>query len=340
MIQRSFVLLWLLSSTMLLSGCGNAAEPATLAPPPAPTAVPAAIRPTVTQTVPPTATATIAPSPSPTLTPTPEPQTARFAVIGDLGEPGSISAAVAELVQSWEPEFIVTTGDNNFPNGEAETIDANIGQYYHAYIHPYQGDYGAGAETNRFFPILGNHDWDVPGATPYFDYFTLPGNERYYRIVRGPTAIYALNSMPGEPDGIDQESVQAAWLQQELAESTACWDLVFFHHTAHTSGHRGPSPWMRWPYQEWGADATLSGHNHIYERVMVNGFPYLTNGLGGAPRYAFADSFAEGSAVHYNAEHGAMLVEAVDGRITFRFVTIGGELIDTFTLEKPCDGAQ
>lgn len=301
-----------------------------------PTAVSAAAQSVPTATQIPVSTATLTPTATPEPSPTPEPQSARFAVIGDLGSPGPISEEVANLVKGWEPDFIVTTGDNNFPNGAAETIDANIGQYYYAYIHPYVGTYGPGADSNRFFPILGNHDWDVPGATPYFDYFTLPGNERYYSVVREPVTIYALNSMPGEPDGIDSESAQAAWLRRELAGSTTCWNLVFFHHTAYTSGHRGPSEWMRWPYREWGADATLSGHNHIYERVMIDDFPYFTNGLGGAPRYAFADEIAEGSAVRYNADHGAMLVEAVDWQITFQFVTRLGEVIDTFTLEKDC----
>src|SRR5437879_4454765 len=66
---------------------------------------------------------------------------------------------VSNLVRSWSPDFILTTGDDNYPLGEASTIDANIGQYYHDFIFPYTGSYGAGATTNRFYPSLGNHDW-------------------------------------------------------------------------------------------------------------------------------------------------------------------------------------
>ena len=61
----------------------------------------------------------------------------RFAVIGDFGLAGQPEAEVAALVKSWEPEFIITTGDNNYPDGAVETIDENIGQYYHAFIYPY-----------------------------------------------------------------------------------------------------------------------------------------------------------------------------------------------------------
>ena len=58
----------------------------------------------------------------------------RFAVIGDYGIAGQPEADVAALVQSWNPDIVITTGDNNYPNGEASTIDANIGQYYHQFI--------------------------------------------------------------------------------------------------------------------------------------------------------------------------------------------------------------
>lgn len=259
-----------------------------------------------------------------------------FAVIGDFGLAGVAEAAVAELVKSWQPDFIVTTGDNNYPDGAAETIDENIGQYYHEFIAPYQGEYGAGASTNRFFPVLGNHDLVSNGAQPYYDYFTLPGNERYYVVEQGPVAIFALNSMPGEPDGIDAESAQAEWLREELAASQACWKVVVFHHPPYSSDPRGPYDWMRWPFQEWGADAVLAGHHHVYERIIRDGFPYFVNGLGGGARYAFADVFVEGSKFQYNKQHGAMRVEASHNKMVFQFLAQTGELADTYSLIKSC----
>ena len=83
----------------------------------------------------------------------------QFAVIGDYGVAGQPQADVATLVKNWNPGFIITLGDNNYPLGEAATIDANIGQYYHDYIYPYTGSYGAGASVNRFYPILGSRVW-------------------------------------------------------------------------------------------------------------------------------------------------------------------------------------
>src|SRR5882724_11291597 len=85
--------------------------------------------------------------------------TIRFAVTGDYGDDTTAERDVANLVKSWNPDFVITVGDNNYPDGTASSIDANIGQYYHSFIFPYTGTYGDGATTNRFFPCLGNHDW-------------------------------------------------------------------------------------------------------------------------------------------------------------------------------------
>src|SRR5262249_24546019 len=68
----------------------------------------------------------------------------RFAVIGDYGAASLAEQLVADAVRSWSPDFIITTGDNNYPAGEAATIDRNIGYYYHDFIYPYVGSYGPG----------------------------------------------------------------------------------------------------------------------------------------------------------------------------------------------------
>ena len=73
----------------------------------------------------------------------------RFAVIGDFGVSTEAEAKVAALVRAEKPDFVITTGDNNYPNGSASTIDPNIGRFYHDFIHPYVGSYGAVQRTHR-----------------------------------------------------------------------------------------------------------------------------------------------------------------------------------------------
>jgi len=254
-------------------------------------------------------------------------------VIGDYGSAGPGLEAVASLIDGWGVDFIITTGDNNYPSGSGKTIDENVGQYFHAYISPYNGSYGEGADTNRFFPTLGNHDWMTDHAQPYLDYFTLPGNERYYTFTWGSADFFALDSDENEPDGVGRSSVQATWLQGQLAASRAPWKIVYMHHPAYSSGLHGSTDWMRWPFQDWGAAAVLAGHDHTYERLQVGDIPYFVVGNGGYTLYNFTDILEE-SRFRYNAGFGALLVEADATSITFQFTTSQGEVIDTYSLSK------
>lgn len=260
----------------------------------------------------------------------------RLAVIGDFGDAGRPAADVAELVHGWQVDYVLTAGDNNYPNGRASTIDKNIGQYYQQYIYPYGGAYGPGAaEENRFFPALGNHDWNTGHVQAHLDYFTLPGNERYYDVVLGPVHLFVLDSNELEPDGYTADSAQAAWLQTQMAASTAPWKVVTLHHAPYSSGAKhGSDPTRQWPFTEWGATAVLAGHEHLYERIVTDDMVYIVNGLGGRWRiYPFAATAVAGSAVRYNQDYGALLLTADETCLNFTFFNRAGELIDSYTVQ-------
>jgi hypothetical protein len=268
----------------------------------------------------------------------------RFAVIGDFGTGSANQRRVANLVKIWQPDFITTVGDNNYPAGAADTIDKNIGQFYSDYIYPYQGSYispNPVVPENRFWPVLGNHDWmslsclTGPCTGPYFDYFTLPGNERYYDLVRGPVHLFFVDSDQLEPDGYLANSRQAAWLKAAVAASQTPWQIVLMHHPPYNSGrNNGPEPRLQWPFQAWGVDAVLTGHEHLYERSTVEGIPYFVNGSGGNDLREF-DVPRPCTAARYNENFGAMLVESTAQTVTFQFRNIANQLIDSYTLPAP-----
>lgn len=275
------------------------------------------------------------PGPSPEITVRRGGQTVRLAVIGDYGLASPEEEAVARLVASWSPDLVITVGDNNYPDGRASTIDQNIGQYYHAFIHPYRGRYGEGATDNRFFPALGNHDWNTPGPWPYLDYFSLPGNERYYDLIWGPVHLFALDSDRREPDGNTAQSPQGRWLHERMSASQSPWQVVYMHHPPYSSGDHGSNPRMAWPFAQWGADLVLSGHDHHYERIEWDGITYVVNGLGGKPERYPIRRPVPGSATRFNEAHGAMLIEATSTQIDLRFVTTDGHEIDHRVLDSP-----
>ena len=334
MYQQNKVLLFIL---LFLLGVGVVWGVLYFLPDSQPTAVPPT--PPVTQSV----ENSIEPTPDPTaVLPSfalPNCPTTHFAVIGDYGQDNEFAQRVANLVQQHQPDFVATVGDNNYPDGTAETIDEHIGKYYHQFIGDYQGSYGVGAETNNFYPVLGNHDWRTRSGDPplphvYLDYFTLPGNERYYNVVRDSVELFLLDTDENEPDGYTVDSEQAQWLKDKLAASTATWQIVVLHSSPYSSGTRhGSGEDTQWPFAEWGADIVYGGDEHNYERLQVDDIPYIVNGLSGSSGVTgFQEEPVAGSLVRYNEKHGAVFVEANCYSLTTQFINVDEQLVDHHTL--------
>ncbi len=288
-----------------------------------------------------------APAAPPAATPATD-ATVTFAVIGDYGVHDAHERAVARSVASWDPSFVITTGDGYYsPAGGTGTgkYDRSTGAYYCRWL---KGISTTGkscaignAAVNAFFPCLGNHDYSdaTPSPSTYLKYFRLPGaglkntsgNERYYDFVRGPVHFFVLNSNSAEPAGTSAKSVQGRWLRTRLAASTSRWNVVYEHHPPYSSDSvHGSSGYMRWPFASWGADIVFSGHSHTYERVMRDGIAYFVNGLGGAARYGFTTP-VKGSAARYRSDWGAQKVTVTGKTLDVRFYNVRGKLVDRYT---------
>lgn len=199
------------------------------------------------------------------MTPDAAETTITFAIIGDYGTGGAQAGAVASLTASWNPAFIVTTGDDYY----SEAGGTGTGRYRKSTSRFYSNWVSRSYETTRnaFFPALGNHDYSDAGLGNYRDYFRIPGthfpntsrNERYYDFEWADVHFFFINSNTQERDGTGASSRQARWLKDQLAASTAAWKLVVDHHPPYSSDAKhGSSRFMRWPFAEWGADAVVS----------------------------------------------------------------------------------
>lgn len=222
--------------------------------------------------------------------------TVKFAALGDIGN-SSNAAAVAQMTRNRGAQFILMLGDLCYGSLPLATqVNAN---------------YSVEKSAGKLWPVLNNHEFDDACgggnmASGYRACFSLPNNERYYDFKRGPVHFFAINS-DTEPDGTSATSKQALWLKGKLAATTSPWQIVFFHHPPYSSGsEHGSTGYMQWPFEAWGADAVLSGHDHDYERIMrdVNGdgvkIPYIVSGLGGRSRRSFGTTVA-GSVKRYNS---------------------------------------
>lgn len=205
-------------------------------------------------------------------------ETVIVANVGDFRRTGNpvlpgAGIDVATLVASWGPAYVISNGDNVYTGTYEEEVE------------PLYGDFiGEAVEDNRFWPALGNHDYQDGGLDNYFNFFKIPDNRTYYTIRRGLVQWFFISNEVWEVDGRAANSEQAQWLRIQLATSNAIWKVVVMQNAPYTSGVSDTpgATYARWPYKEWGADLVVSGDTHSYERYEVNGFPYIVNGAGGA----------------------------------------------------------
>src|SRR5581483_10335075 len=97
-----------------------------------------------------------------------------FAVVGDFGSGTQNETAVASMIESWHPDFVLTVGDNAYPQGSAGLLDRDI-------FEPY----GEVMRGSAWFPALGNHDVKANGGKPELEAFHSLGTERWYRFTWG-----------------------------------------------------------------------------------------------------------------------------------------------------------
>jgi len=258
-----------------------------------------------------------------------------FAIIGDFGYYGNPEKKVADMVKNWDPDFIITTGDNSYTHYTNKTYAENVGGYYCDFIYnpdapeQMQCDGKAAKEKrNMFFPVPGNHDYELRGLLGYLQYFTLPGAEVNYDFKWGPVHFFAINS--GENGSIyHRDSEVAQWLRESLKKSTKQWKIVYFHHSPFSPSHHGNNSVMQWPFEQWGASMVITGHDHVYSRISKKDNPdfyYIINGVGGSPHFYSCDANLLDknifTSICYNISHGAIIATATEDNMVLKFYSV------------------
>lgn len=232
----------------------------------------------------------IRPTPGP---PPPTPATAVFVGAGDIADcnndGGRHAEDTARLLDRIEGT-VFAAGDLAYPDG-------SIGRFQTCYEPRW------GRHKRRTRPAPGNHEYESPGAFPYYNYFGdaagMPG-DGFYSFALGNWHIISLNSNVSAATG----SVQWLWLRQDLADDNAKCTLAFWHHPVFTSGPSSGEPGSTRRMQDvWRllydnhVEIVVNGHDHFYERFSpqdpegrispTTGVRQFTAGTGGAPLYPF-----------------------------------------------------
>lgn len=288
-------------------------------------------------------------------------------IMGNFGDASDPEQDVATLIDSWNPDFVVSLGGNWFGSSLlAADLDAKSGAYYRRYIAPYRGTAGDQVATEQqFFPAIGSSDRDPDGRFEVVrDYFTLLStlknppmpSKGYYEFRKGPVHFfivdsgYDLSNVNQQDDGIASGSIQANWLRIALVQSNAPWKVVVLYHAPYsstatatlTSPLAGDGtlsyPALRWPFVLWGAHLVISGGPRNYERLFVSGLNYMIAGTGGhASMQDFADPALGTSQTRYKDNYGAIQLLANKTAFSAKFINIAGTEIDELTMLKTTD---
>ncbi len=205
-----------------------------------------------------------------------------------------------------------------------------------------------GGHRDRFDPVPGNHEYDTPGAVPYFDYFGDAAgdpSQGYYALQVGNWQILGLNSNCSEVGGCDAASPQGRWLDQQLAQAPAgVCRIAFMHHPRFTSYAPYDNARFVEPLHEQlfdaGTDLVLSGHSHHYERFapmrpdgtvdLESGITNITVGTGGVPRRTNLTPRPL-SQVRITDAWGVLDLDLRDHDYSWRFVDVEGRILDSGT---------
>lgn len=236
-------------------------------------------------------TAPPGPNPNPNPNPTPIPSGPQiFVGAGDIAQcnaldPARQTARLVELIGG----TVFTLGDNAYFHGSANDFS-----------DCYDPTWGRFKAFTR--PVPGNHEYESPGAAPYFAYFGANAGSAgfgYYSFELGENwHAIAINSniVP-----LSENSAQGQWLKADLeaSKSKKC-TVAYLHHGLFSSGQNGPQAFTR---EFWrllfnaGVDIVLNGHDHLYERFgpqdpdglanPTRGIRQFTVGAGGASLYDF-----------------------------------------------------
>ena len=244
--------------------------------------------------------------------------------------------ATADLLTG--ADAVLPLGDLQYPGGALDH-----------FMVGYDPSWGVHAPTT--YPAVGNHEYHVPGAQGYFDYWASKGRPTggvgagYYVVDIGSWRLLALNSNCAAVP-CTEGTAQNDFLELALAPPTRSCILAYWHHPLFSSGtvHGSPPPAGTNTKAFWddlyaaGADIVLNGHEHNYQRyakqdpagqAALHGIREFVVGTGGRDHYGLLDvkdaNYEFGNATDF----GVLRLRLGEGSYSWEFVAINGVVLDS-----------
>jgi hypothetical protein len=232
-------------------------------------------------------------------------------------------------------DAVLPLGDLQYPDGSLDKFVAG-----------YDPSWGQHASTT--YPTVGNHEYSVPGAQGYFDYWA--SKERptggvgagYYFVDIGSWRLIALNSNC-TPVPCKEGTAQNDFLELALAPPAPPCILAYWHHPLFNSGtvHGASMPsGVRAFWDDLyagGADVVLNGHEHNYQRyakqdpagqAVSNGIREFVVGTGGKSLYTFLDLKDANYELGNATDFGVLKLRLGEGSYSWEWIGVNGAVLD------------
>ena len=261
----------------------------------------------------------------------------RFTVYGDhrAGHFGRCyHDVVVKAMIEYHPDFVIDVGDivldaSGNANGQWDRLF-----YEWRNLAPY----------TPIMVTMGNHEfYEGTGYIDYGAYYKqalhFPGNELYYSFNYSSAHFISLNLscdehrvLPGSPE--------YNWLINDLQIANSSpeidWIFVFYHVPLYSSGSHGPNENLindlQYIFDNSGVDIVFQGHDHHYERILVNNISYFVIGGGGAEHEVLIGSIPESQHTEIGLSFGLFEVNGLS--LTMQAIRVDGYIFDSLTITK------
>lgn len=227
-----------------------------------------------------------------------------FLAVGDWGRNGEfhqkdVAERMGEAAGQLGAEFILSLGDNFYPNGVAGVHD-------YQFIRSFEQVYSAHSLMVDWYLVLGNHDyrgspeaeieysnisrrWNMPARYYSFERELSDDSDEKALFVFIDTSpfekkYYTDNTYRAQVETQDT-TAQKIWLEQVLGQSQAKWKFVVGHHPLYSGGKRlNETGDIRASFEDLferhRVDAYFAGHEHDLQHNRAKTVHHFISGAG------------------------------------------------------------
>ncbi|MHA2223362.1 MAG: metallophosphoesterase [Candidatus Thorarchaeota archaeon] len=273
------------------------------------------------------------------LTAPPDGEEFKMVIVGDNRPRTTITQpeeweTIAQMIADEEPHIVISTGDY-VRDVEDDHADNLVAWNYFTEINDLIGHYAP------MYAVIGNHDRARGGTLPlrleyFFDAFVQYDEPSpYYSFdYAGVHFTFLMTYEYGYDSRVGPD--QLTWLENDLATTNRAMKFVVAHTPMYPVVHIDDSLNM-YPeerdalqalFEEQNVSLYMTGHDHLFDRLTVNGVTQVISGGGGAPLYNHP--YWGGGYHHYTKSFVS------SGHINISAVRIDGVVAETY--ELPYDG--